>query len=61
MLKDVSGKTLRLEISVVEEIVSLDKSMGLEMDDADVNSLVESHRELTMKLLLQEQHHLNAM
>ncbi len=33
------------ETAVVEEIVTLGKSMGLEVDEGDVNELVEEHSE----------------
>lgn len=49
-----------LEVSVEEEIVSLGKSMGLEVDERDVNELVEEHsQELTTEELqeLQSQQH----
>ena len=48
------------EAAVVEEIVSLGKSMGLEVDEGDVNELVEEHsEELTTEELkeLQTQQH----
>ncbi|KAM5158227.1 tigger transposable element-derived protein 1-like [Mantella aurantiaca] len=48
------------EVSVEEEIVSLGKSMGLEVDEGDVNELVEEHsQELTTEELqeLQSQQH----
>ncbi len=52
------------ETPVVEEIVSLGKSMGLEVDDGDINDLVEEHSEelTTDELLqLQEQQHSDAV
>ncbi|XP_067132756.1 tigger transposable element-derived protein 1-like [Centruroides vittatus] len=43
---------LEPEVSVVEELVSLGKSMGLEVDERDVNELVEEQsQELTTKEL----------
>ena len=44
------------EVPVEEEIVSLGKSMGLEVDEADVNDLVEKHsEELTTEELMELQ------
>lgn len=52
------------EAPLVEEIVSLGKSMGLEVDDGDANRLTEEHsgKLITDELLqLQEQQHLDAV
>eukprot|EP00106_Octopus_bimaculoides_P007087 XP_014774529.1 PREDICTED: mediator of DNA damage checkpoint protein 1-like [Octopus bimaculoides] len=48
---------VRLEpkAAVVEEIVSLGKSMGLDVDEGDINELIEDHsKELTMEELTKE-------
>lgn len=38
------------EAAMVEEIVSLGKSMGPDMDDSDITELIEEHsKELTME------------
>ncbi|XP_067125817.1 tigger transposable element-derived protein 1-like [Centruroides vittatus] len=48
---------LEPEVSVVEEIVSLGKSMGLEVDERDVNELVE---EQSQELTTEELHDLHS-
>ncbi|XP_015435170.1 PREDICTED: tigger transposable element-derived protein 1-like [Dufourea novaeangliae] len=48
---------LEPEVSVVEEIVSLGKSMGLEVDERDVNGLVE---EQSQELTTEELHDLHS-
>lgn len=50
-------KGLEPEVSVVEEIVSLGKSMGLEVDERDVNELVE---EQSLELTTEELHDLHS-
>ena len=45
------------EVPVEEEVVSLGKSMGLDVDEGDVNELVEEHfQELTTEELQSQQH-----
>ncbi|XP_039624723.1 tigger transposable element-derived protein 1-like [Polypterus senegalus] len=59
----VSGtefERLEYKAAVVEEIVSLGKTIGMDMDEGDINELIEEHsEELTMKELkeLQAQQH----
>ncbi|GFT04869.1 hypothetical protein NPIL_588051 [Nephila pilipes] len=55
---------LETGMSIEEEIVSLGKSMGLEMEERDVNELVEEHtQELTTEETqkLQSQQHTEVM
>ncbi|XP_066978517.1 tigger transposable element-derived protein 1-like isoform X3 [Macrobrachium rosenbergii] len=50
------GFEAETEVQVVDEIVSMGKSMGLEVNDADMEELVEDHREeLTTEELLELQ------
>ncbi|XP_059549399.1 tigger transposable element-derived protein 1 isoform X1 [Myotis daubentonii] len=60
VVSETDFERLEPEAAVVEEIVSLGKSMGLDVDEGDINELMEEHsEELTtqeLKELLTQQH-----
>ncbi|XP_051783372.1 tigger transposable element-derived protein 1-like isoform X1 [Erpetoichthys calabaricus] len=45
VVSETDFERLEPEAAVVEEIVSLGKSMGLDMDEGDINELIEEHSE----------------
>uniref|UniRef100_A0A8C8VHY4 HTH CENPB-type domain-containing protein n=1 Tax=Pelusios castaneus TaxID=367368 RepID=A0A8C8VHY4_9SAUR len=60
VVSETDFERLEPEAAVVEEIVSLGKSVGLDMDEGDINELIEEHsEELTTEELkeLQTQQH----
>eukprot|EP00106_Octopus_bimaculoides_P013869 XP_014781311.1 PREDICTED: tigger transposable element-derived protein 1-like [Octopus bimaculoides] len=45
VVSEMDFERLKLEVAMAEEIVSLGKSMGLDMDEGDINELMEVHSE----------------